>query len=221
MASLPAPPPQLPLIPGTALRMTSIGLVVDCLTCGVAVTVTICQSDRNGNAGKPMARVSTSPYCCRYDIDLVTSMGLVVSSSGSRNCSTTQKFWPAYLVRLRVLSFLQRLPCLLRCPPSHRARGPGSGALIVYEICVGDPVHCNVLRANVRCTALRMVGAQFTQHRYSTKGPAVIRRPILSLSTPKASDTTIFTRPCRNHSWLMALRHHNPFLDVFRLSMTS
>ncbi|KAG1795002.1 hypothetical protein EV424DRAFT_1547694 [Suillus variegatus] len=56
MASLPAPPPQLPLIPGTALRMTSIGLVVDCLTCGVAVTVTICQSDRNGNAGKPMAR---------------------------------------------------------------------------------------------------------------------------------------------------------------------
>ncbi|KAG1775787.1 hypothetical protein EV702DRAFT_1046677 [Suillus placidus] len=56
MASLPAPPPQLPLIPGTALRMTSIGLVVDCLTCGVAVPVTICQSDRNGNAGKPMAR---------------------------------------------------------------------------------------------------------------------------------------------------------------------
>ncbi|KAG2133105.1 hypothetical protein BD769DRAFT_1386266 [Suillus cothurnatus] len=56
MASLPAPPPQLPLIPGTALRMTSIGLVVDCLSCGAAVPVMICQSDRNGNAGKPMAR---------------------------------------------------------------------------------------------------------------------------------------------------------------------
>ncbi|KAG2338605.1 hypothetical protein BDR05DRAFT_1004050 [Suillus weaverae] len=61
MASLPVPPPQLPLIPGTALRMTSIGLVVDCLTCGVAIPVTICQSDRNGNAGKPMARLSAVP----------------------------------------------------------------------------------------------------------------------------------------------------------------
>jgi len=157
MASLPAPPPQLPLIPGTALRMTSIGLVVDCLSCGAAVPVTICQSDRNGNAGKPMARVSTSPYCCRYDVNLVTSMGLVVSSSGSRNCLTTQKFWPTYLIHRQVLSFLQY-------PPPHRARGPGSVVLTVYEICVGDRVHCNVLRANVRCTALRMAGAQFTQH---------------------------------------------------------
>ncbi|KAG1887467.1 uncharacterized protein F5891DRAFT_1199930 [Suillus fuscotomentosus] len=56
MASLPVPPPQLPLIPGTALRMTSIGLDVDCLTCGIAVTVTIYQSNRNGNASKLMAR---------------------------------------------------------------------------------------------------------------------------------------------------------------------
>ncbi|KAG1739657.1 hypothetical protein EDB19DRAFT_1908677 [Suillus lakei] len=47
---------QLPTIPGSILWMSSIGLVVDCTYCGLAVLLTICQSDKNGNAGKPMAR---------------------------------------------------------------------------------------------------------------------------------------------------------------------
>lgn len=40
-----------------SLRQSSIGLVIDCTTCGGAVPITICISDQNGNSGKPMARV--------------------------------------------------------------------------------------------------------------------------------------------------------------------
>jgi len=56
-ASAMSPPLKLPTIPGTMLRMTSIGLSVDCTVCGAAIQLTICQSDRNANAGKPMAGV--------------------------------------------------------------------------------------------------------------------------------------------------------------------
>ncbi|KAG1717681.1 hypothetical protein EDB19DRAFT_1999173 [Suillus lakei] len=49
---------QLPTIPGAILRMSSISLAVDFTYCGLAVSLTICQSDRNGNAGKLMARHS-------------------------------------------------------------------------------------------------------------------------------------------------------------------
>ncbi|KAG1752223.1 hypothetical protein EDB19DRAFT_1903610 [Suillus lakei] len=49
---------QLPTVPGAILRMSLIGLVVDFTYCGLAVSLTICQSDRNGNAGKLMARHS-------------------------------------------------------------------------------------------------------------------------------------------------------------------
>ncbi|KAG2114123.1 hypothetical protein DEU56DRAFT_985166 [Suillus clintonianus] len=55
-SSQPLPPAELAVIAGTALRMTMIGLVFDCLVCGMAIPLTICQSDLNGNAGKPMAR---------------------------------------------------------------------------------------------------------------------------------------------------------------------
>ncbi|KAG1866138.1 hypothetical protein F4604DRAFT_1928150 [Suillus subluteus] len=50
------PPAELPVIAGTPLRMTMTGLVIECLVCGMAIPLTICQSDLNGNAGKPMAR---------------------------------------------------------------------------------------------------------------------------------------------------------------------
>ena len=41
------------------IRLTSIGLVVDCECCGKALALTLCQMDRHGNSGKPMARVSS------------------------------------------------------------------------------------------------------------------------------------------------------------------
>lgn len=65
MSSLPATNLNLPLqaddlrvLSELAIYVTTIGLVVDCAKCGSAVPLTIRQSDRHGNKGKPMARVS-------------------------------------------------------------------------------------------------------------------------------------------------------------------
>ena len=51
-------PGNVALLHDLNLRLTSIGLVMDCEGCGNAITLTLYQSDRKGNAGKPMARVS-------------------------------------------------------------------------------------------------------------------------------------------------------------------
>ncbi|KAG2336492.1 hypothetical protein BDR05DRAFT_953322 [Suillus weaverae] len=53
---------QLPTIPDAILRMSSIGLMIDCTYCGLAVSLTICQSDKNSNARKPMARQVTDNF---------------------------------------------------------------------------------------------------------------------------------------------------------------
>ncbi|KAG2152953.1 hypothetical protein DEU56DRAFT_908128 [Suillus clintonianus] len=37
------------------LRLSPTGLVTDCITCGGAVSLSICRSDKHGNGGKPMA----------------------------------------------------------------------------------------------------------------------------------------------------------------------
>ena len=50
---------EVSLLADLRLRLTSIGLVIDCDVCGNAVALTFCQTDRNGNAGKPMAMVSS------------------------------------------------------------------------------------------------------------------------------------------------------------------
>jgi hypothetical protein len=39
-----------------AVRLTGIGLVIDCKQWGAAVPLSMCQSNKSGNAGKPMAR---------------------------------------------------------------------------------------------------------------------------------------------------------------------
>jgi hypothetical protein len=59
---------QLPTIPGAILQMLSIRLVVDCTYCGLAISLTICQSDKNGNGRKPMARVSVHQFMLQYCI---------------------------------------------------------------------------------------------------------------------------------------------------------
>ncbi|KIK79570.1 hypothetical protein PAXRUDRAFT_834035, partial [Paxillus rubicundulus Ve08.2h10] len=51
------PVSDLELLVCLAIQLMSIGVVVDCTNCGGAVVLTICQSNRNGNAGKPLARV--------------------------------------------------------------------------------------------------------------------------------------------------------------------
>jgi hypothetical protein len=60
MSSLPATPLQeddMHILTGLSIRVASIGLIIDCSKCGGAVPLTICQSDRSGNKGKPKARV--------------------------------------------------------------------------------------------------------------------------------------------------------------------
>lgn len=37
------------------LHVTTIGIVLDCEGCGNDISLTLCQTDRRGNAGKPMA----------------------------------------------------------------------------------------------------------------------------------------------------------------------
>ncbi|KAG6375796.1 hypothetical protein JVT61DRAFT_2649 [Boletus reticuloceps] len=44
------------LLASLSIYVTAIGLVVDCAKCGSAVPLSVCQSDHNGNKGKPMAR---------------------------------------------------------------------------------------------------------------------------------------------------------------------
>ena len=51
-------PGNVTLLHDLNLWLTSIGLVMDCKGCGNAITLTLCQSDHKGNAGKQMARVS-------------------------------------------------------------------------------------------------------------------------------------------------------------------
>ncbi|KAF8546334.1 hypothetical protein OG21DRAFT_1527896 [Imleria badia] len=53
-------PSDVTLLNGLNIRLTSIGLVLDCEGCGNAIVITFCQSDHNGNAGKPLAR---HPQC--------------------------------------------------------------------------------------------------------------------------------------------------------------
>ncbi|KAG6376684.1 hypothetical protein JVT61DRAFT_1699 [Boletus reticuloceps] len=63
MSSLPMMHPALLLqeddsclLASLSIYVTAIGLVVDCAKCGSAVLLSVCQSDRNGNKGKLMAR---------------------------------------------------------------------------------------------------------------------------------------------------------------------
>ncbi|KAF8834038.1 hypothetical protein BDN67DRAFT_985611, partial [Paxillus ammoniavirescens] len=55
------PASDLELLVRLAIRLTSVRLVVDCTNCGGAVVLTICQSDKNGNARKPMVRLLLHP----------------------------------------------------------------------------------------------------------------------------------------------------------------
>ena len=60
MSSLPATPLQeddMRILAELSIHVAGVGLVIDCSKCGGAVPLTICQSDRSGNKGKPMARV--------------------------------------------------------------------------------------------------------------------------------------------------------------------
>ncbi|KAG1852772.1 hypothetical protein DFJ58DRAFT_884468 [Suillus subalutaceus] len=46
---------DLAFLSSLVLRHSAVGLVTDCESCGGAVPITICRSDKNGNEGKPMA----------------------------------------------------------------------------------------------------------------------------------------------------------------------
>jgi hypothetical protein len=48
---------DLTLLAQLLIRLSPTGLVTDCTSCGGAVALSICRSDKNGNGGKPMARV--------------------------------------------------------------------------------------------------------------------------------------------------------------------
>jgi hypothetical protein len=224
--------------------MTSIGLVVDCPNCGIAVPVTICQSDKNGNAGKPMARVSPSTYW-RRDADLAVSIRTVHSLSGSPSCSAGLILWHAYHHHCLVLAFLY---CLhLHLYPHHclvliflyylllqsllwvhscrrilhmdhlslRAEGRVNVVPIVLTTYVDDRVHFNALKASVLCTASRMEAAHSIQHPHQTS-----RSSILACLMLMASDTMIFTKPCQRPLLLRALKHHHCFLLTSHLCMT-
>ncbi|KAG8220541.1 WD40-repeat-containing domain protein [Butyriboletus roseoflavus] len=48
------------ILTAAGVRASSVGLSVDCPTCGGTVPLSICRSDRNGNGGKPLAK---HPQC--------------------------------------------------------------------------------------------------------------------------------------------------------------
>ncbi|KAG1732328.1 hypothetical protein EDD22DRAFT_1053933 [Suillus occidentalis] len=95
---------QLPTIPGAILRMSSIGLVVDCTYCGLAVSLTICQSDKNGNGGKPRQGTQSAN-----------------SSNSSPSCYNTPTFLHLYPCQAHHQQFYQLSP-----PPPWTQPAPSS-----------------------------------------------------------------------------------------------
>ncbi|KAG1811238.1 uncharacterized protein BJ212DRAFT_1483896 [Suillus subaureus] len=51
---------DLAFLSSFALHHSAAGLVTDCTSCGGAVPITICHSDKNGNEGKPMAMLPSA-----------------------------------------------------------------------------------------------------------------------------------------------------------------
>ena len=49
--------PEQQALSSLSIKTTSVGLAIDCTVCGGSAMLSICQSDKNGNAGKPVARV--------------------------------------------------------------------------------------------------------------------------------------------------------------------
>ena len=49
--------PKQQALSSLGIKTTSVELAIDCTVCGGLAMLSICQSDKNGNAGKPVARV--------------------------------------------------------------------------------------------------------------------------------------------------------------------
>ncbi|KAG2121111.1 hypothetical protein DEU56DRAFT_918349 [Suillus clintonianus] len=148
---------DLAFIASLSLRVEPFGLAIDCPTCGGTVPITICVSDKHGNAGKPMAK---HPLCSYYHFfPLLLSrpgiMALIPSSSSSptlASSSTLSSSAPS-LSQAPLLSQAKktrkrgaecttnpcRRPRALRCPRgkclSHCIE---EGGCVVHEIPVYD-----------------------------------------------------------------------------------
>ncbi|KAG1760636.1 hypothetical protein EDD22DRAFT_848369 [Suillus occidentalis] len=53
---------DITLLAQLLIRLSPTGLVTDCTSCGGAVALSICRSDKNGNGGKPMARHTSCSF---------------------------------------------------------------------------------------------------------------------------------------------------------------
>ena len=84
-SALPLQEEDLRILAELSVRIAGIGLVVDCSKCGGAVPLTICQSDRSGNQGKPMARVSNAARSQCVPCSLARSITLAIFSDGFPN----------------------------------------------------------------------------------------------------------------------------------------
>jgi hypothetical protein len=65
---------DLAFIASLSLRVEPFGLAIDCPTCGGTVPITICVSDKHGNAGKPMAKVCVALSSDTCVVDYCTNL---------------------------------------------------------------------------------------------------------------------------------------------------
>ncbi|KAG2134965.1 hypothetical protein BD769DRAFT_1385590 [Suillus cothurnatus] len=63
---------DITLLAQLLIRLSPTGIVTDCTSCGGAVALSICRSDKNGNGGKPTARL---PAYIMFILPLVSLMG--------------------------------------------------------------------------------------------------------------------------------------------------
>ncbi|KAG1812461.1 uncharacterized protein BJ212DRAFT_1483099 [Suillus subaureus] len=57
---------DITLLAQLLIRLSPTGFITDCTSCGGAVTLSICRSDKNGNGGKPMARHTSCSFYWWY-----------------------------------------------------------------------------------------------------------------------------------------------------------
>ncbi|KAG1722833.1 uncharacterized protein EDB91DRAFT_1340348 [Suillus paluster] len=74
-----------------SLRPTSIGIVLDCGRCGIAIPLLICRSDLNRNSGKPMAKHLSCSFYRWFPqlLAFLSIINLIRSSSPSLSYSPT------------------------------------------------------------------------------------------------------------------------------------
>ncbi|KAF8553449.1 WD40 repeat-like protein [Imleria badia] len=153
------------------VNLTSVGLAVDCTKCGGSAMLSICKSDRNGNAGKPVAK---HPQCSFYRFFplLTTSMAIMALIPAGSNH-----------VQSSVLPL--SLPIFLAAPASSSHQNPKlartKGDPCTYMSCRHpQDLHCARAKCQIHC--LEEGGCPFL-HVSLADEPEIEITPELSMPT--------------------------------------